>query len=61
MITVKELKQKLNKLDDSLPVIIEVERGKRFHLLTAKKRVYQAGHKFDEYCWLPIGDKYNGN
>ena len=52
---VKDLKKKLDKLDENLDVIIEAEKGAKFHLLTAKKRCWQAGHKCVDYCWLPIG------
>jgi len=57
--TVKELKDKLAKLPDTIPVVIETTQGQKFHLLTVKKRTLRAGHRNESYCWLPTGKTIN--
>lgn len=54
--TVKQLKMRLEKMPDDMPVIIEAENGRKFTLLTAKKRTLRAGHGDTGYCWLCIGE-----
>lgn len=54
---VKELKQKLDKMDDNVPVVIETTQGQKYQLLTAKKHTLHAGHSNKVYCWLPTGEK----
>jgi len=55
--TVKELKIKLGKLDDDLFVVIEGEKGKKFNVLTVKKRNWSAGHHFFiKICWILPGE-----
>jgi len=54
--TVGELKKRLGKMPEDIPIVIEAKAGKKFHLLSAKRRTLRAGHRNDAYCWLPIGE-----
>ena len=60
MKTVADLRKQLIGLDGNLPIIMENENGKRFHLLTCKKRSLSTRKPgITHYCWLPVGDKVN--
>jgi len=53
--TVAELKKRLQKAPDDIEVIIEADKGRKFHILTAKKRNISAGHRFDVVFWIATG------
>ena len=59
MVNVGELKKRLSSVDNGLEVVIEADKGRRFSVLTAKRRGIRAGHGSGDYFWIATGTEFN--